>query len=219
MVDSGQWVSRTGLGGQDGMCYSCRMRWPVMQRLLVASVALAALWSCRAGGTEPTSHESAVKSVNAGLSSEIQRSEQRAAKRDAERVCERPILVYDGSIEVNSSDYLHSVARGEEFVDEPIDGLDRVISKSTRVRFTLDYPFETPFAGVVAGEITLRRTIDAIRAGFRKMYEGSEQRDIAGMHNKDVTGPYGRAFHVIDDLVIERIDLCADDSLAIFIGS
>lgn len=195
------------------------MRWPVMQRLLVSIVTVAALWSCRARGSESSSHESAVQSVNADPSSEIRRSEERAIKRDAERVCERPTLVHDGSIEVNSSEYLHSVARGEDFVDEPIDGLDRVISKSTRVRFTLDYPFERPFAGVVEGEITLRRTIDAIRAGFRKMYEGTTQRDVPGTYNKDVTGPYGRAFHVIGDLVIERIDLCADDSLSIFIGS
>ena len=114
---------------------------------------------------------------------------------------------------------MHPVARGEDLVDEPIEGLDRVISTSARVRFTLDYPFEKPFAGVVAGKLTLRRTVDAIRAGFREMYEGSTQRDIPGMHNKDVTGRYGRAFHAIGDLVIERIELCADDSLSIFIGS
>jgi hypothetical protein len=142
-----------------------------------------------------------------------------AANRDAERPCERPVAVYEGSIQVARSDYLHPVARGQDFVDEPIDGLDRVLSKSTRVRFTLDYPFERPFAGVVTGDISLRRTIDAIRAGFRTMYEGTTQRDIPGMHNKDVSGPYGRAFHVIDDLVIEGIDLCADDTFAITIGS
>jgi hypothetical protein len=190
-----------------------------MQPLLVATVTLATLLSCRARGTEPTSHESSVKATGADPSSEIQRSEQRATERAAEHVCERPVRVYDGSIEVNSSDYVHPVAHGEDYVDEPIDGLDRVISKSRSVRFTLDYPFETPFAGVVTGEITLRRTIDAIRAGFRKMYEGSTQRDIPRLENKDVTGPYGRAFHAIGDLVIERIDLCADDSFSIFIGS
>jgi hypothetical protein len=195
------------------------MRSPVTRSLLVASITAATLLSCRTRGGEPTAHESAVTPESADPSSEIRRAQQRAAQRDAERVCERPILVYEGSIEVASSDYLHPVARGEDFVDEPIDGLDRVISKAPRVRFTLDYPFERPFAGVVANEITLRRTIDAIRAGFRQMYEGSTQRDIPGMANKDVTGPYGRAFHVIDDLVIERIELCADDTLSIFIGS
>jgi hypothetical protein len=96
---------------------------------------------------------------------------------------------------------------------------ENVISPAKSVRFTLDYPFERPFTGVVTGEITLRRTIDAIRAGFRKMYEGSTQRDMPGVANKDVTGTYGQAFHVIDDLVIETIELCADDSLSIFIGS
>jgi len=40
------------------------------------------------------------------------------------------------------------------------------------------------------------------------------------MYNKDVSGPYGRAFHAIGDLVIEGIDLCeADGALDIAIGS
>ncbi|MGE3456887.1 MAG: hypothetical protein AB7O24_17380 [Kofleriaceae bacterium] len=128
-------------------------------------------------------------------------------------------MVYDGSIEVDSTDYLHPVQRGDDYVNEAISGLDRVVSKAQRVRFTLDYPFEKPFEGVVTGSITLQRTIDAIRAGLRKMYEGTTQRDIPQMHNKEVVGAYGRAFHVIGDLVIERIELCADDSLSIFIGS
>lgn len=150
---------------------------------------------------------------------QIKRSEQQAAELDAARECERPIAVYDGSITVNRSDYLHSVARGEDFVDARIDGLDRIVSKSTRVRFTLDYPFERPLDGVVTGKITLRRTIDAIRETYRQMYKDTTQHDIPGMYNKEVTGPYGRAFHVIDDLIIERIDLCADDTFSIAIGS
>ena len=190
------------------MCYSCEVRGNVMKWLLVAGVVIAALSSCR--------RDSSAKD---DPSAQIRRSEQLAAKRDAARVCERPIAIYDGSITVDRSDYLHSVERGEDFVDEPIDGLDKVLSKSTRVRFTLDYPFERPFAGVVTGEITLRRAIDAIRAGFREMYRETTQRDIPGTYNKDVTGPYGRAFHAIDDLVIEQIDLCADDTLSIVIGS
>jgi hypothetical protein len=134
-------------------------------------------------------------------------------------VCERPIRVYAGSIAVGGSDYVHPVPRGDDFVEVPIEGLDRVFTKSTRVEFTLDYPFERPFAGIVTGEITLRRTIDAVRAGFGEMYEGTTQRDIPGMENKDVTGRYGRAFHAIGDLVIEGIDLCGDDFLSITIGS
>ena len=51
------------------------------------------------------------------------------------------------------------------------------------------------------------------------MYEGSTEREVPGLMNKDVTGKYGRAFHVISDLVIERIELCADNSLSISIGS
>jgi hypothetical protein len=51
------------------------------------------------------------------------------------------------------------------------------------------------------------------------MYEGTTQRDIPNMSNKDVTGPYGRASHVIGDLVIEHIDLCDGRWLDISIGS
>jgi hypothetical protein len=197
-----------------------------MKRLVASVMVIAALSSCRRA--KPSSHDSSStqdkvtthdSSAKDDLSARIRRSELQAAEREGERVCERPIAVYEGSIAVDRSDYQHPVARGADFVDEPIDGLDRVLSKSTRVRFTLDYPFERPFAGVVTGEITLRRTIDAIRAGFRTMYEGTTQRDIPRMYNKEVTGPYGWAFHVIGDLVIEHIELCADDTLSITIGS
>lgn len=189
------------------------MRPTGMRQFLLASVATAAVLSCRSGGSKPSSSESSAKS------DEIRRSEQLAAERDAERVCERPTVVYEGSIAVNASDYVHPVERGDDLVDEPIEGLDRIVSRSTRIDFVLDYPFEKPFRGVVTGEITLRRTIDAIRAGFRTMYEGTTQRDIPGMLNKDVTGPYGRAFHGIDDLVIEKVDLCGDGVFSIAIGS
>lgn len=151
---------------------------------------------------------------------QIQAAEQAAMQREAERPkCGHPITLYEGSISVDASDYLHPVPRGDEYVDVTIEGLDRAISAATRVSFTLDYPFEKPFGGVVTGKLTLRRVIDAIRAGFRKMYEGAAVRDIPGMMNKDVTGPYGNAFHVISDLVVERIELCDGDRLEISIGS
>ncbi|MEP6861941.1 MAG: nuclear transport factor 2 family protein [Deltaproteobacteria bacterium] len=54
---------------------------------------------------------------------------------------------------------------------------------------------------------------------FVNMYEVTTQRDIQHLENKDVTGRYGQAFHVIGDLVIESIDLCDDRSLDISIGS
>ncbi len=199
-----------------------------MNRLLAASFALAALSSCQACRAKPSIHDGApVKDMSTtkdsseqdDISAQIQEYEQEAAARDAKRVCERPIPIFEGSITVHPRDYQHSVARGEDFIDEPIDGLDKVLSKSAQVRFTLDYPFERPFAGVVTGDITLRRTVDAIRAGFRQMYQGTTQRDLPGTYNKEVTGPYGRAFHVIDDLVIARIDLCADDTFLIVINS
>ena len=101
----------------------------------------------------------------------------------------------------------------------PIDGLDRELSSKPQVRFTLDYPFQKPYAATIPAPVTLRHIVEAIRAGFRTMYASTKQRDIPGMENKDVTGPYGRAFHAIDDLVIEQIDLCESGALDISIGS
>ncbi|GAC1341980.1 MAG: hypothetical protein NVSMB23_14210 [Myxococcales bacterium] len=133
--------------------------------------------------------------------------------------CVHPVSIYRGVINIDATDYLHTVKKGGDYVKAPIDGLDRMVSSAPRGRFWLDYPFEKPFAGVVEGKVTLRAVIDAIRAGFRKMYEGVVIRDIPGMGNKNVTGPYGKSFHVISDLVIESIDLCDGDILAIYIGS
>ena len=133
--------------------------------------------------------------------------------------CTRRVAVYEGSIGVASTGYRHTVARAGDYVDAPVEDLDRVVSPARRVRFTLDYPFEKPFDGVLTGEVTRRAVIDAVRSGFRKMYAGSEVREIPGMANKDVRGPYGRSFHAIDDLVIERVDLCDDLWLDIDIGS
>src|SRR5687768_11784601 len=109
------------------MCYSCKVR---CHRLFVASLAIAALSSFQACRSKPsTEHESPPKvvptahdsSAKDDLSTQIRRSEQQAAERDVAGDCERPIAIYDGSITVNSTDYLHSVARGEDFVDEAID--------------------------------------------------------------------------------------------------
>ena len=158
-------------------------------------------------------------STTSDVAKQLKEAEEQAAASEAEKPCESPIAVYEGGIPVSEKDYLHPVTHGDDVVDEPIQGLDRVISKAKRIRFTLDYPFEKPFAGEVAGKITLRRTIDAIRAGFRQMYAGSTEREVPGMLNKDVTGRYGRAFHAISDLYIESIELCADDTLRIGIGS
>ena len=149
----------------------------------------------------------------------IRETDQAAAKRDTERECKGRVAIYDGDIAIDAHNYVQTVMRGSDEVEEAIPRLDDVVSKAPRIEFTLDYPFEKPFTGSVAGDITLRRIVDAVRAGFRHMYEGTTQRDIPKMYNKDVSGPYGRAFHVIGDLVIERIDLCDDRWLDISIGS
>lgn len=169
--------------------------------VLVATVAVAAISSCGSPAKSKTRGDgpSGQPPVQVG-----------------EREC---VTVYKGGVRVNASDFVHMVERAGSYAYEPIEGLDRAFTKSTIVRFTLDYPFERPYQGVVTGDVTLRRTIDAVRAGFREAYEGTEQRDIPGMENKDVNGSYGRAFHVIDDLVIESIELCGDGTLSIFIGS
>lgn len=149
----------------------------------------------------------------------IRASEQTAAERQAQRSCNRRVAIYDGSIAVDATTYVEPVAHGDAWTDEPVSDLDRVVSTAPRIDFTLDYPFEKPFTSSITGDLTRRRIIDAVRAAFRHMYEGTTQRDIPKMYNKDVRGPYGRAFHVIGDLVIEGIDLCDDRWLDINIGS
>jgi hypothetical protein len=150
----------------------------------------------------------------------VRATDDAAAQRDPQEAeCKGRVPLYEGSLDVDASNYVQPIARGDAWVDAPIPNLDRVVSTAPRIDFTLDYPFEKPFAGSITGNITLHRIIDAVRAGFRHMYEGTTQRDIPNMENKDVTGPYGRAFHVIGDLVIERIDLCDGGRLDISIGS
>ncbi len=150
----------------------------------------------------------------------IRASEEAATQRNAERrECTGRVTIYSGSINIDAHDYVQSVVHGDADVAEPIPDLDRVVSTAPSVDFTLDYPFEKPFRGSVTGQLTLRRIIDAVRGGFRHMYEGATVRDIPKMYNKDVTGPYGRAFHVIGDLVIEQIDLCNGQWLDLTIGS
>jgi hypothetical protein len=150
----------------------------------------------------------------------VRSTEEAAAQRDTEEAeCKRRVPLYDGSINVDASDYVQPVEHRDAWVDEAIPDLDRVVTSAPRIDFTLDYPFEKPFTGSITGDITLRRIIDAVRSGFRHMYQGTTQRDIPKMENKDVTGPYGHAFHAIGDLVIERIDLCDGGRLDLSIGS
>ena len=128
--------------------------------------------------------------------------------------------VYEGSIAVAAADYVHPSDDGDD--DVAIDGLDELVTRAPVLRFTLDYPFEQPYEGTVVGDagVTLREIIDAVRAGFRRMYRGAVEEDIPDLDNKHVVGDYGQAYHVIDDLVIEQIDLDEDDArLEIAIGS
>jgi hypothetical protein len=151
--------------------------------------------------------------------SEIARRENEASQRRAEAKCQSAVSLLDGSVAVAATDYVHSVKRDGRYVKEAIPGLDRVVSQAPELGFTLDYPFEKPFAGKVTGPLTLRRIIDAVRAGFRTMYQGTTESEIPGLYNKDVRGAYGRAFHIIGDLFIEQIQLCDGKTLEIEIGS
>jgi hypothetical protein len=182
----------------------------------VCSLSLAACDACERK-TQPLAAPTPVAKVEPAT--EILKAEASAVKEDARRTCAHPIALFDGSISVDAKGYQHGFMRGEEYVEEELGDLDRLVTKATRVHFTLDYPFEKPFTGEVTGKVTLRRIIDAIRAGFVEMYKSADVRDIPGMMNKDVKGPYGNAFHDIGDLVIEGIDLCDGDSLEISIGS
>jgi hypothetical protein len=134
-------------------------------------------------------------------------------------------IALDGSIEVASSDYVMSVwdEEAEDSVEVQIARLDEVVTKRRRATFVLDYPFELTFEGEVVSVsdgITLRQIIDAIRNGYRTMYDATTEEPIANMINKLVKGKYGAAFHVMSDLVIESLELNEETGvLEIGIGS
>lgn len=111
---------------------------------------------------------------------------------------------------MGASDYRHLVRRGEAFLEVDVSDLDVVVTGLAQLRFTLDYPFDGPYEGVVideGGGITLRRIIDAIRGGFRVMYEGASYEELPNLANQQVDGTYGRAYHVLDDVFLERVTL------------
>jgi hypothetical protein len=125
--------------------------------------------------------------------------------------------VFEGAIQVAASDYTQLSEDGASDVE--IGGLDDRLTHLTRLHFTLDYPFDGVYEGTVSGPrgVTLRQIIDAVRAGYRTMYEGTTQQDIPDLQNKLVLGTYGEAVHVIDDLVIESIEL-DEDAATVEIG-
>lgn len=128
--------------------------------------------------------------------------------------------IYSGCISVEASDFTHPVAVGDDYEDREIEGLDDLVSTASELRFTLDYPFDEPYEGRVQAYgdgITLRQVIIAIRQGFRAMYAGASAEDIPGLANKRVEGTYGRAFHVIGDLVIESLAV-SDETGALDVG-
>ncbi len=132
--------------------------------------------------------------------------------------------IYEGSVSVARADYSHTVHDNEtdKYVELPIDGLDDRVATIATLSFTLDYPFDSPFHGTVVTDAgpTLRQIIEAVRAAYRTMYRGTVAQDLPLAGNKLVTGEYGRAFHVIEDLVIESIDIDeAAARLEIGIGS
>jgi hypothetical protein len=186
-------------------------------RIVLATLVLSCVASC--GACAPKSAVSGTSRAAPGPASQVASRERQASQRRAEAVCRNPVDLYEGSIAVDASDYVHMAKRGGKYVKEAIPGLDRDVSSVPDLRFTLDYPLEQPFTGTVTAPVTLRRIIDAVRAGFRTMYQGTTEREIPGLANKDVRGVYGKAFHVIGDLVIEGIQLCDGKTLDIEIGS
>ena len=194
--------------------------------LLLALIAVAGAGCSKRKSEPPPALPPVVPgSAQAPTPDTIRESEVAAVQRETEagetgRACKHRVTVFEGSIDVDAKTYVHPVAHGDTYTDEPIADLDRVVSRAKQIEFTLDYPFEKPFTSAVTAPITLRRIIDAVRSGFHHMYEGTTQRDIQPqLENKDVRGAYGQAFHVIGDLVIESIDLCDDQWLDINIGS
>jgi hypothetical protein len=185
------------------------MRW-------VLVVALLTGWGCK---KEPVAVASAPAKASAeAIVEQLRASEERAIRRERP-VCQNAKVLLEGFVQVNADTFITGVERNGDFVDEPIQGLDVVVERARVFRFTLDYPFEKPFEGTIQGDLTLRKAISAIRAGFRAMYGASTVTPIPGMLNKQATGAYGEAFHDIDDLVIEGLELCDDHTLRVSIGS
>lgn len=108
--------------------------------------------------------------------------------------------------------------------DRPCDtaGLDAVAVPANTVTLTLDYPFNKPLVKTLHSPtgFTLRQIIEAIRAGYREMYQATRDAQLPGLLNRHVTGPYGDAYHAMEDLVIERIRYDAQKgALYLSIGS
>lgn len=130
--------------------------------------------------------------------------------------------LYDGQIAVSRTDYAHETEEDGEDVELEIPGLDERVTSLAVLHFTLDYPFKRPYQGQVRtdGGASLRQIIDGIRDAYRRMYRDAVIEPIANLDNKRVTGDYGEANHVIEDLVIESIELDEQTGqLEVFIGS
>ncbi len=106
-------------------------------------------------------------------------------------------VILEVPLRVDSADFVH--------LDVPLTELDEVITDEPELKFTLLYPFDKPYAGTIqtGGGATRRQILDAIRAGFRTMYEG---------------GAYGRAHQEIDHMFIDRVEL-TDGVLAIDVST
>ncbi|MBL0218384.1 MAG: hypothetical protein IPQ07_31440 [Myxococcales bacterium] len=131
-------------------------------------------------------------------------------------------VIYEGSLTVSGTDFTQTVQRGNDYVEAELEGLDERIAPNAHLTFTLDYPFSKPYKGTVVTDAgaSLRQIIDAIRNGFRVMYRGAAHEEVPNLANEKVDGDYGRAYHAIEDLVIERIDFDEETSeLEIEIGS
>lgn len=121
--------------------------------------------------------------------------------------------VFDGCIEV---------ATGEPTDDDAPADLDQPFTRLTELRFTLDYPFESPLDCKVQNPsgISVRDVVAAVQAGYRRMYAGATEEPISGLANVRVTGDFGEALHDMTDLVIEGISVDEDEAtLTIDIGS
>ncbi|MCU0698749.1 MAG: hypothetical protein MUC96_19785 [Myxococcaceae bacterium] len=162
--------------------------------------------------------EPAVAPTPPAIVEQIRASEARALEREPPP-CDNARVVFDGVVNVKDDRFTHVVEQEGNFFEEPWPDLDVVVARARRFQFTLEYPFEKAFTGELQGELTARKAITAIRAGFRTMYGASTVKEIPGMLNKQVTGPYGEAFHALDDLVIEGIEVCDDHTLRVSIGS
>ena len=95
---------------------------------------------------------------------------------------------------------------GDNYGDN--DGNDVLVPPGADATLTLNYPFDEDLVLKLDDPLgyTKDKLIDVVRQGYDIMYNGSISSPISGLLNVTVESKeFGKAFHCIEDLVIEQI--------------